>query len=134
MGNRVDRFRAGRLPTATGAAEKGAAVMVSRRFGLVGFAAALIACGASASDRLVGGVPLPDDVAVQPVPDGVSGPAGSFSGAWVGSWDGAMRHVLVVEAVRRDQMAQVLSRSPTRRRATSGACGFGGGRPSPTAR
>lgn len=77
-------------------------------FGPIGFVAMLIASGAHAEDRLVGGVPLPDNVEVQTAPPDVSGPAGAFSGAWIGSWDGAMRHVLVVEAVQPGGTAQVL--------------------------
>jgi dienelactone hydrolase len=82
--------------------------MLSRRFGLIGSVAVLISSDARAGERLIGGVPLPNDVAVQPMPNGVSTSAGSFSGAWIGSWGGFLRHLLIVEAVHPDQTAQVL--------------------------
>src|SRR4051795_12028941 len=82
--------------------------MLSRRFGLIGSVAVLISPDARAGERLIGGVPLPDDVAVQPMPNGASTSAGSFSGAWIGSWGGFLRHLLIVEAVHPDQTAQAL--------------------------
>lgn len=82
--------------------------MRPRRFGLIGFVATLMAAGVHADDRLVGGVPLPEDVAVQTVPRDVPDSARSFAGAWIGSWGGAMHHVLVVEAVQPGGTAQVL--------------------------
>ena len=81
--------------------------MLPRRLTLAGTAALLAAPRPAAADRLLGGVPLPDDVAVRPLQGG-AGPAAGFSGAWIGSWDGSTRHLLVVEAVYPDQTAQVL--------------------------
>src|SRR4051812_14825867 len=81
--------------------------MLPRRLTLAGTAALLTAPRPAAADRLLGGVPLPDDLAVRPLQSG-AGPAAGFSGAWIGSWDGSLRHLLVVEAVHPDQPAQVL--------------------------
>ena len=82
--------------------------MISRRSGLGGLIAVSAIPAAQAGERLIGGVPIPDDVALQPISDGVSDAVRSFSGAWIGSWGGLMRNVLVIEAVRPDQTAQIL--------------------------
>ena len=83
-------------------------IMIGKRSGLIGAAMVLIASKVRADDRLIGGVPLPSGVKVQPVPVGASSSLKAFSGAWIGSWNGSLRHVLVVEAVNLNQTAQVL--------------------------
>lgn len=59
------------------------------------------------ADRLVGGVPIPGDVAVSPAAD-PSRPGRDFLGAWVGSWGGSLRHVLVVESAEPNGAVHVL--------------------------
>ena len=58
-----------------------------------------------AADRLVDGVPLPSDAAVAP---GSTALQRQWSGAWVGAWDGSLRHILIVETVASDGSASVI--------------------------
>jgi dienelactone hydrolase len=68
----------------------------------------LLADRAHAGDHLVTNVPLPDDVAVYPAPDGLAPDLSRFLGVWTGSWGGANRHILIVESVRSDTTADVV--------------------------
>jgi dienelactone hydrolase len=68
----------------------------------------LPAVRAYAGDHLVTNVPLPDDVTVNPAPDGLAPDLKRFLGVWTGSWGGANRHILIVEAVRSDATADVV--------------------------
>jgi dienelactone hydrolase len=58
---------------------------------------------------LVDGVPLPDDVKIAPASNAASPPSQRFPGAWVGAWDDYLKHILIVEDVRADGTAQVVS-------------------------
>lgn len=62
----------------------------------------------SAAEWPADGVPLPADAAIAR-PDAAA-PASHqrFSGAWAGTWGGALRHVLVVEAIAHDGEARVI--------------------------
>lgn len=65
---------------------------------LAAIAMCALALSPVAAEVLVDGVPLPTDVAV----NGSAGPnvtVSRFSGAWVGSWGDALKHILVVERV-----------------------------------
>lgn len=53
-------------------------------------------------DYLIDGVPLPADLS--PVTDGSS----KFAGVWIGSWDGILKHILVVESIAADGAAKVV--------------------------
>ncbi len=44
-------------------------------------------------------VPLPGNIAVTPPPAGTSPSVAFFSGEWVGSFDGNLSHILVVETI-----------------------------------
>jgi dienelactone hydrolase len=74
----------------------------------------------SAADLIAGGVPLPDDAAVSTVPGDAPESHRRLSGAWVGTWGGVRRHVLIVEAVGPGGDAGVvyaLAENPARREA-----------------
>src|SRR5262245_23060607 len=64
---------------------------------------------AMAAELLIDGVPFPDDVKIAPASNGASAPFRRFLGAWVGAWDDRLKHVLIVEDVRSDGTAQVVS-------------------------
>ncbi len=81
--------------------------MLTRRAALYLQCAFFLAGRARAADRPTGGVPLPADLTLHPPHPGT--PGGAFAGAWIGSWDGWLRHVLVVETVRPDGTADVVS-------------------------
>ena len=63
---------------------------------------------AAFADRLVDGVPIPDDAKVVPasaaVPEGLQ----QFLGAWVGRWGAGLKHILIVESVQPDGSASVI--------------------------
>ena len=78
-------------------------------------------------------VPLPDKFDIElPAPD-VPPEIARFHGAWIGTWGDDNRHVLVVERIRPDGRANVVSRTRTRLTTTCIANGFGARRRSPTA-
>lgn len=76
--------------------------MLSRWGTILGIVFASIASNAQAEDRIVSGIPLPQELSIQAVPASVSAPAKLLSGVWIGSWDGELRHILVVESISPD--------------------------------
>src|SRR4051812_31300553 len=54
----------------------------------------LLLPGAALADRLIDGVPLPDDISVAPVSAATADSGHSFLGAWVGRWGGSLKHIL----------------------------------------
>ena len=64
---------------------------------------------AISADLLIDGVPLPDDVKIAPAPDAAGASLQRFLGAWVGAWDDDLKHILIIEDVRADGTAQVVS-------------------------
>jgi len=63
---------------------------------------------AAFADRLVDGVPIPDDAKVVPPSAAVPESQQRFLGAWVGRWGGALKHILIVESVQPDGSASVI--------------------------
>jgi dienelactone hydrolase len=63
---------------------------------------------ATFADRLVDGVPIPDDTMVVPPSAAVPESQQRFLGAWVGRWGGALKHILIVESVQPDGSASVI--------------------------
>jgi dienelactone hydrolase len=63
---------------------------------------------AAFADRLVDGVPIPDDVKVVPPSAAVPESQQRFLGAWIGRWGGALKHILIVESVQPDGSATVI--------------------------
>jgi pimeloyl-ACP methyl ester carboxylesterase len=61
-----------------------------------------------AADRLVDGVPLPEDAKAATVVE--RDPTGfrPWAGAWVGAWGGTLKHVLLVESVSTGGLARVV--------------------------
>jgi len=64
---------------------------------------------AMSAEMLIDGVPLPDDVKIAPSPGVATEPSKRFVGAWFGAWDDNLKHILIVEDVRADGTAQVIS-------------------------
>jgi dienelactone hydrolase len=73
------------------------------RWLLVG--AAVLAANAAVAERLVDGVPIPDDAELVDVRDPK---VGSFQGIWAGRWGGKRKHILIVERVDPDGTAHVI--------------------------
>jgi dienelactone hydrolase len=67
-----------------------------------------IAPSAAFADRLVDGVPIPDDAKVVPPSTAVPESQQRFLGAWVGRWGGALKHILIVESLQPDGSASVI--------------------------
>jgi dienelactone hydrolase len=63
---------------------------------------------AASADRLIDGVPIPDDAKVVPPSSAVLESQRRFLGAWVGRWGGALKHILIVESVQPDGTASVI--------------------------
>ena len=63
---------------------------------------------AAFADRMVDGVPIPDDAKVVPPTAAMSESRQRFLGAWVGRWGGVLKHILVVESVQPDGSASVI--------------------------
>ena len=55
---------------------------------------------AAFADRLVDGVPIPDDAKVMPPSLALPESQQRFLGAWVGRWGDALKHILIVESVQ----------------------------------
>jgi pimeloyl-ACP methyl ester carboxylesterase len=62
----------------------------------------------SAADRLVDGVPLPEDAKAATVVETDPAELRQWAGAWVGAWGGRLKHVLLVESVTADGLARVV--------------------------
>jgi dienelactone hydrolase len=60
------------------------------------------------ADRLVDGVPIPDDAKVVLPSAAVPESHQRFSGAWVGRWGSGLKHVLIVESVQPDGSTSVI--------------------------
>ncbi len=58
---------------------------------------------------LADGVPLPGDIRIASVGDDAPERSKRFVGAWVGAWDDVFKHVLIVEDVRADGTAQIVT-------------------------
>jgi len=67
-----------------------------------------IASSAAFADRLIDGVPIPDDAKVAPPFVAVPESQRRFLGAWVGRWGGALKHILIVESLQPDGSASVI--------------------------
>ena len=80
----------------------------SALFGLVLAAQWAMVSTALSADTVVGGVPLPDGIAIAPASGG-SASSGRFLGAWVGAWNDILKHVLIVEAIDAGGTAQIVS-------------------------
>jgi len=63
---------------------------------------------AAFADRLVDGVPIPDDAKIVPPSAAVPESQQRFLGAWVGRWGGALKHILIVESLQPDGSASVI--------------------------
>src|SRR5229473_8563880 len=63
---------------------------------------------AAFADRLIDGVPIPDDAKIVPPSAAVPESQQRFLGAWVGRWGGALKHVLIVESLQPDGSASVI--------------------------
>jgi dienelactone hydrolase len=68
----------------------------------------LLLPSAALADRLIDGVPIPDDISIAPVSAPTSDSGQGFVGAWVGRWGGSLKHVLIVESVQHDGTARVI--------------------------
>jgi pimeloyl-ACP methyl ester carboxylesterase len=60
------------------------------------------------ADRVVGGVPLPEETRITLPPSTAPPDHRRFVGVWVGAWEDAIRHVLIVESIRPNGEAQVI--------------------------
>ena len=69
--------------------------------------AVLLSRGATA-DYVADGVPLPDDAKISALPSTAPPNHRRFVGAWIGAWEDAIRHVLIVESIRSNGEAQVI--------------------------
>ena len=63
---------------------------------------------AAFGDRLVDGVPIPDDAKVVPASAAAPESQQRFLGAWVGRWGGGLQHILIVESLQPDGSASVI--------------------------
>ena len=63
---------------------------------------------AAFADRLVDGVPIPNDAKVVPPSAAVPENQQRFLGAWVGRWGGGLKHILIVESLQLDGSASVI--------------------------
>lgn len=61
-----------------------------------------------AADRLVDGVPLPEDAQVAVVTQTDPAELRQWAGVWVGAWGGTLKHILLVESVAADGSARVV--------------------------
>jgi dienelactone hydrolase len=60
------------------------------------------------SDRLVDGVPVPEDANVATLADTNPAELRKWAGVWVGAWGGTLKHILLVESVAADGSARVV--------------------------
>ncbi len=68
----------------------------------------LAARTAGGADFVIDGVPLPSDAAVVAVPKLATGLRPHWSGVWVGAWNGALKHILLVERIGEDGAAGIV--------------------------
>ncbi len=69
---------------------------------------AVLLSRAATADRVAGGVPLPEDAKISAPPSASPLNHQRFVGAWIGAWEDAIRHVLIVENIRPNGEAQVI--------------------------
>src|SRR5689334_9881137 len=67
-----------------------------------------LAGGAAGADLNIDGVPLPSDVAAASVPTSATALQRRWGGAWVGAWNGGLKHILLVERIGEDGAAGVV--------------------------
>ena len=78
---------------------------------LVGGAAVVCPWAARATDGAdfsIDGVPLPADASVAAVPKSGTDLQRRWSGVWIGAWNGALRHILLVERIGEDGKAGIV--------------------------
>jgi dienelactone hydrolase len=68
----------------------------------------LLLPGAAFADRMVDGVPIPDDVSIASDTVATSDNGRSFLGVWIGRWGGVLKHILIVESLQSDGTARVI--------------------------
>ena len=61
-----------------------------------------------AADRLIDGVPLPEDAKVASLAATDPAALRQWAGVWVGAWGGTLKHILLVESVAADGSARVV--------------------------
>jgi hypothetical protein len=61
-----------------------------------------------AADVVIDAVPLPDDIAVATLPATAPSDHRRLLGAWVGAWEDAVHHVLIVENIQPNGNARVV--------------------------
>lgn len=76
--------------------------------GLVVVAFAMLLSCIATADYLADGVPLPEDAKISTSASTAPANHQRFAGAWIGAWEDAIRHVLIVEEVRPNGEAQVI--------------------------
>ena len=62
----------------------------------------------AAADHVVDGVPFPEDARISALPPTAPLNHRRFIGVWIGAWEDAIRHVLIVESIRPNGEAQVI--------------------------
>lgn len=68
----------------------------------------LVAGPLFAADRMIDGVPLPEDAKVAPFAATDPVERRQWAGVWAGAWGGTLKHVLLVESVTADGSARVI--------------------------
>jgi dienelactone hydrolase len=81
--------------------------MFGKHLACIALSLIMLAAPAAADDRLVDGVPLPSDAHLATASPGTALQR-QWSGVWVGAWGGALKHILLVEAVAEDGAARVV--------------------------
>ena len=62
----------------------------------------------AAADFVVDGVPLPSDASTASIPQSATDLQQRWSGAWVGAWNDALKHILLVERIDADGSARII--------------------------
>ena len=68
----------------------------------------LAARAAGSADFVVDGVPLPSDASAVAVPQLAMDQQRHWSGMWVGAWNGALKHILLVQRIGEDGAASIV--------------------------
>jgi dienelactone hydrolase len=68
----------------------------------------LAARATGGADLVVDGVPLPPDAGVASIPKSATDLQRLWNGVWVGAWNGALKHILLVEDVGEDGAAGIV--------------------------